>query len=196
MDRKEAKLKRGQLYWLILEVIGVSLVAGGGHPLRPTLFIAIEAIAKILKEIKKLDVEEKKIKKTLRVMEKKEILDIVYENEKVHVFVKDGGNKSILRYSIKTLLNFKRKEKKWRGKWYLVFFDVPEIQRNKRDYLRSFITKLGFFRYQKSVYVFPYECEYEIALIKRIVEGAKYMRYVVAEKIEDEERIKTYFRLD
>jgi CRISPR-associated endonuclease Cas2 len=77
----------------------------------------------------------------------------------------------------------------------MVFFDVPEIQRNKRNYLRDFLKKLGFYQYQKSVYIFPYECEKEVALIRKIVEGAKYMRYIIAEKIEEENKIKRYFGL-
>ena len=87
------------------------------------------------------------------------------------------------------------KKKKWNGKWFLVFFDVPESQRVKRDYLRKFLQQMGFFRYQKSVYLFPYECEEEVKLIKKIVEAAKYMKYIIAEKIEDESVAKTFFRL-
>ena len=193
--QKELKLKRGQLYWLILEVIGLSLVAGGGHPLRPTLPIMINSIAKILKEIKKINVEEEKLKKSLEKLEKREIIDLVEENDKVYVYLKDNDNKYILKYSIKALLEFKRKKKKWDGRWFLVFFDVPEIQRNKRNYLRRFLKQLGFYPYQKSVYLFPYECEEEVKLIKKIVEGGKYMKYVVAEKIEDEEEAKRFFKL-
>ena len=79
------------------------------------------------------------------------------------------------------------------GFWF--FFDVPEIQRNKRDYLRDYLQKIGFYRYQQSVYIFPYECEKEINLIKKIVEGAKYLNYVIAEKIEGENKMKEYFKL-
>ena len=93
------------------------------------------------------------------------------------------------------MLDFKRKEKKRDGRWFLVFFDVPEIQRNKRDYLRKFLRKLGFFPYQKSVYLFPYECEEEVRLIKKIVAGAKYMKYIIAEKIEDEDLARTFFKI-
>ncbi|GIW64729.1 MAG: hypothetical protein KatS3mg092_0662 [Patescibacteria group bacterium] len=85
------------------------------------------------------------------------------------------------------------KKEKWDGKWFMVFFDVPEIQRIKRDYLRKFLKKIGFYQYQESVYIFPYECEKEISLIKKIVEGAKYMKYIIAEKIEDEEKIRRFF---
>jgi len=193
--QKELKLKKGQLYWLILEVIGLSLVAGGGHPLRPTLPIMINSIVKILRELKNVNIEEGKLKKSLEKLEKREIIDLVEKEGKVYVYLKDDRNKCILRYSIKTLLEFKKKKKKWNGKWFLVFFDVPEIQRNKRNYLRRFLKQLGFYPYQKSVYLFPYECEEEIKLIKKIIEGAKYMKYIVAEKIEDEEVAKKFFQI-
>jgi len=193
---REIKLKRGQLYWMILEVIGLTILSGGGHPLRPTAPIAFEAIKRILKELKKVNVEDKKLKRTLENLEKREIINLVEDREEVKVYLKDKKNPHILKYSIKSLLDFKKKKKQWNGKWFLVFFDVPEIQRNKRNYLRRFLDQIGFYRYQKSVYIFPYECEKEVALIKQIVEGAKYMKYIVAEKIEDEENIKTYFHLD
>ncbi|KKP60618.1 MAG: hypothetical protein UR54_C0010G0011 [Candidatus Roizmanbacteria bacterium GW2011_GWA2_34_18] len=191
---EEAKLKRGQLYWYILEVIGLTLVSGG-NPLRPIIPLAIKEIVKTLKKVKNLKVEEEKIKKSLESLERKEIINLEEKGDEVLVRLKDKNNLTVIKYSTKALLDFKRKEKNWDGKWFLVFFDVPEIQRNKRDYLRNFLRKIGFYCYQKSVYVFPYECEKEIALIKEIVKGAKYMKYIIAEKIEDEEKIKAFFNL-
>lgn len=194
MKKKEVKLKRGQLYWYILEIIGLTLVSGG-NPLRPVIPLAIKEIIKTLKEVKNLKVEEEKIKKSLKSLERKEIVYLVEEADEVFVRLKDKNNLTVIKYSTKALLDFKRKEKNWNGKWFLVFFDIPETQRNKRDYLRNFLQKIGFYCYQKSVYIFPYECKKEIALIKKIVKGAKYMKYIVAEKIEDEEKIKTFFNL-
>ena len=193
-NHEEVKLKRGQLYWYILEVIGLTLISGG-NPLRPIIPLAVKEIIKTLREVKNLNVEEKKIRLSLEKMEKKEILEVVEKDNRVFIKIKDKENLTIMKYSIKALLNFKKKEKKWSGKWFMVFFDVPEIQRNKRDYLRYFLQKIGFYRYQQSVYIFPYECEKEIALIKKIIEGAKYMMYIIAEKIEDEDRIKEFFKL-
>jgi len=194
MKEKEIKLKRGQLYWYILEIIGVVLVSGGNQ-LRPVIPLAVKEIIKILKEVKNLNVEEKKIRTSLEKMEKKEILEIVEKEDNVFVKIKNKENQTIVKYSIKALLDFKKKKKKWDGKWFLVFFDVPKIQNNKRDYLRSYLLKIGFMKYQQSVYIFPYECEKEVMLIKKIVEGAKYMTYIVAEKIENESKIKSLFNL-
>jgi len=195
MDKEKIKLKRGQLYWYILEVIGLTLVSGGGHPLRPTLPLAVEEIIKSLKEIKNLKIAEDKIKKSLKNLEKKEIIYLEEKSSNTFVHIKDKNNPTIIKYSIKALLDFKKKEKKWNGKWFMVFFDVPEIQRNKRGYLREYLKKIGFYKYQQSVYIFPYECEEEVALIKKIVEAAKYMKYIIAEKIEDEELLKSFFNL-
>ncbi len=194
MKEKEIKLKRGQLYWYILEVIGLTLVSGG-NPLRPIVPLAIKEIIKTLKEVRNLKVEEEKIRKSLESLEKKEIIDLEEKGDEVFVRLKDKNNLTVIKYSTKALLDFKKKEKNWNGKWFLVFFDVPEIQRNKRNYLRKYLIDIGFYRYQQSIYIFPYECEREIMLIKKIVEGAKYMKYIVAEKIEDERAIKIFFKL-
>ena len=150
---------------------------------------------KTLKEVKNLNVEEEKIKRSLKSLERKEIIDLEEKGNEVFVRLKDKNNLTVIKYSTKALLDFKRKEKNWNGKWFLVFFDVPEIQRNKRNYLRKFLVDIGFHQYQKSIYIFPYECEKEIALIKKIVEGAKYMKYIIAEKIEDEKTVKSFFKL-
>lgn len=194
MKKEEVRLKRGQLYWYILEVIGLTLVSGG-NPLRPVIPLAIKEIIKTLKEVKNLKVEEEKIRKSLESLERKEIIDLEKKGDEVFVRLKDKNNLTVIKYSTKALLNFKKKEKNWNGKWFLVFFDVPEIQRNKRNYLRKYLVDIGFYRYQQSIYIFPYECEKEIILIKKIVEGAKYMKYIIAEKIEDERTVKTFFKL-
>lgn len=193
---EEIKLKKGELYWLIIKSIGLALVSGGGSPLRPTLPVLIESIAETIKELRKLNVKEEKIRKSLEKLEKREMIELIEKDDKVYVLLRDNGKEKILKYSIKAILDFKKKEKIWDGKWFFVFFDVPEIQRNKRNKLRVFLKQLGFYQYQKSVYIFPYECKKEIALIKRIVEGAKYMKYIIAEKIEDESKFKAVFDLN
>lgn len=157
------------------------------------LNLLVGYLIKHLIEKSKKTISKPKIKQILNNLEKREIIDLVEVDDKVFVQINEKGKPLVLRYSIKELLDLKRKKKKWNGKWFLVFFDVPELQRNKRDILRRFLLKIGFYRYQKSVYLFPYECEKEVVLIKKIVEGAKYMKYIVADKIEDEEQAKIYF---
>lgn len=192
---KKIKLKRWELTKAIFEIVFLSMLSGGGHPLKPILPLMIDEIIKILKEKKGVDVEEKKIVRILNNMERRDIISIEKKEDSVLVHTVNNNHPIVIKYSIKTFLDFKKKEKKWNGKWFIVFFDVPEIQRNKRDYLREFLKNIGFYPYQKSVYLFPYECEKEITLIKKIIEGAKYMKYIIADKIEDENVAKIFFHL-
>lgn len=191
-------LKYGQLTAAVLNHIIESILAGySAIEARRGVSLTkiIEGAGFLLESIKEEGRRRKKILRVVRNLEKKQIINLEEKGDKVFIYLKDKNHPKVIEYSIKALLEFKRKKQQWSGKWFLVFFDVPEIQRNKRDYLRRFLKMLGFYQYQQSVYIFPYECEKEIALIKKIVEGAKYMKYVVAEKIEEEEKIKRYFSL-
>jgi len=195
MEKNKKKLKRGQIYWEIIKLIGLAYLSGGGSIMRPVLPMLIEEIIRLLSQAWKNDeISEKKVVESLKKIEKRELIDLVWDKEKILVYIREKNKAKILKYSLKEVFE-SLKAKKWVGKWYILFFDVPEIQRNKRDYLRSFLLRLGFYPYQKSVYIFPYECEKEINLIKKIVEGAAYAKYVVAEKIENEAEVKKFYHL-
>ena len=191
---KKVKLKRWQLRKTIFEIVILGLLSGGGSWRRPTLPLLVKAVIEYFKEEKKLAIEEVKVKRALEDFEAKDIFSFREKDDDVYVTLNEK-NPTVIKYSLRSILDFKIKEKKFAGKWYMVFFDVPEIQKNKRDQLRYLLEKLGFFRYQKSVYILPYECWEEVKLVKKIVEGGKYMKYIVVDKIEDAEKVKRHFQL-
>ena len=186
--------KHGELREIVLSAIGLSILLGGTFLVTPNFPIIYTGILKIVEELTKKKIPAGKAKRVLKNLERKEIITIEKKGDQAIVYLK-SWNSTILKYSLRSLLDLKKKQTKWQGKWFLVFFDVPEKQRNKRNYLRTFLHYIGFYPYQQSVYIFPYECEKEIALIKKIVEGAKYISYVIAEKIEFEDEIKRHFGL-
>ena len=47
--------------------------------------------------------------------------------------------------------------KPWDGKWRIVMFDIAEIQKKKRDYLRDKLKELGFGMLQESVFITPHD---------------------------------------
>jgi len=85
------------------------------------------------------------------------------------------------------------KPKKWDGKWRMIMFDIPEKKRNVRDALRHNIQNLGLYEYQKSVFIYPYNCRDEIEYIVELHKAKKYVRFVVADEIDNELHIKTIF---
>lgn len=190
----ENHYKPRQLREIVLAALGMGVLVGG-IMVTPNFPIIFASIIGLIKEFKRKDIPEIKIKRVLKNLEKKEIISLEIKGKDVYVHLKNWLSPSTVKYSLQAILDLKKRAKTWNGKWFLVMFDVPEIQRNKRIYLRNFLKYIGFYQYQKSVYLFPFECEKEIALVKKIVEGAKYMSYIVAEKIENEQAAKTYFDL-
>ena len=194
-DNDKTLFKHNELRQIVLAALGIGVIIGGTL-ITPNFPIILGSILSLIKDFKKKDISIKKVNRVLQNLEKKEIIYLERKGEDVYVHLKDFFHPTILKYSIKAIFDLKKRDQKWQGKWYLVMFDVPEIQRNKRVYLRKFLKQIGFYPYQKSVYVFPYECEKEISLIKKIVEGGKYMSYIIADKIEQEKAAKIYFQLN
>lgn len=191
---KTQNFKYGELKEIVLRSLALGLVVGGTLVF-PCMPVIIGSLIKMVEEAKGHKVTKSKVKRVLKELEKKDVIDLQEKDSEVYVRIKDNNNISVVKYSLKALLDYKRKKKEWSGKWTMVFFDVPEKQRRKRDYLRRFLHKLGFYQYQKSVYLFPYECEKEVALIKKIIEAGKYTKYIIADKIEDENKAKIFFGL-
>jgi len=89
------------------------------------------------------------------------------------------------------LNNFKmEKPKKWDKKWRILIFDIKEKERRKRDELRDYLYKIGFKRLQDSVWVFPYDCEDLLMLLKADLGLGRNMLYIVADVVENDRSLR------
>lgn len=92
--------------------------------------------------------------------------------------------------------NFKfNKPQKWDKKWRIVIFDIPQRRRLQRDKLRFTLKQIGFVKLQHSVWVYPYDCEELITLLKLDFKVGKEILYIIAEKIENDKLLRKYFKL-
>lgn len=89
----------------------------------------------------------------------------------------------------------KNQKKKWDGRWRMVVFDIPERRRRIRIRLRDFMGEVGFVRLQDSVWVYPYDCEDFIALLKAELKVGKDVLYAIVDTIEHDRDIRKHFRL-
>ncbi|KKS87903.1 MAG: PaaX family transcriptional regulator, phenylacetic acid degradation operon negative regulatory protein [Parcubacteria group bacterium GW2011_GWC1_43_11] len=110
------------------------------------------------------------------------------------VRITSEGQTQILRHQLGDLQI--KVQKKWDGKWRLVFFDVEELNRVKRDRLRELFIKLGFKPLQRSVYVHPYPCDQEIAFLREVIGVPHAVKLVTAEKIENDDDLRVVFGID
>lgn len=88
-----------------------------------------------------------------------------------------------------------KKPKKWDGKWRIIIFDIKEKQKTLRDKVRLTLARIGFVRLQHSVWVYPYDCEDLMTLLKADFRIGKDMLYLIVDKIEYDSPIRKRFGL-
>ena len=112
--------------------------------------------------------------------------------EGTKVIITDKGKKQVLLFQLEEL---RPKKEKWDGKWRIVFFDVEEEKRKKRDDLRRYLKKLGLWQMQKSVWVCPYDCEKEIKYLREVLGVPHEVKLGLLERLENERELKEIFGL-
>lgn len=93
---------------------------------------------------------------------------------------------------IKLLEN--QKENKIDGKWRMLSFDIPEESKNQRNLFRSSIKRIGFKMVQKSLWTCPFIKADQIEKIINYYNLNKYVAYLVVEKSDIEEYLKSLFK--
>ncbi len=84
---------------------------------------------------------------------------------------------------------------KWDGLWHAVFFDIPEELKKTRGALRNKLYELGFYHWQKSVFVHPYPCRDQIDFLAAFFNVRAYVRYATLTNVTQEAELLRYFKL-
>lgn len=85
------------------------------------------------------------------------------------------------------------KPKKWDKKWRVIIFDIPEKKRRARDDLTVLFRKAGIRRLQNSVWIYPYDCEDVITLLKTDFGLGKYLLYMIVDELENDKHLREEF---
>jgi|SRR3989338_2897806 len=94
------------------------------------------------------------------------------------------------------LSDFKQKKpRRWDGKWRVLIFDIPEKRKHLRDQIRRTLILMEFVRLQDSVWIYPYDCEDIITLLKADFQIGKDMLYMIVEMLEYDKRLRNHFDL-
>jgi DNA-binding transcriptional regulator PaaX len=113
--------------------------------------------------------------------------------DQIEIKITEKGKQRALRFKFEEMEI--PKPEKWDEKWRMVIFDIPEKKKLARNVLRDKLKQLGFYRLQKSVFIYPYECQEIISFFREIYEVRSYVHYLVIESVENEENLKEYFNL-
>ena len=88
-----------------------------------------------------------------------------------------------------------KKPRRWDKKWRLLIFDIREERKVLRNKIRRTLVAIGFTRLQDSVWVYPYDCEDLIALLKADFKIGRDVLYIIADTIENDTWLKKQFNL-
>ncbi|OHA90333.1 MAG: hypothetical protein A3F53_00030 [Candidatus Zambryskibacteria bacterium RIFCSPHIGHO2_12_FULL_48_10] len=88
-----------------------------------------------------------------------------------------------------------KKPKKWDKKWRVIIFDIPERKKAIRDEVREIFKQAGFYHLQDSVWVYPYDCEDVIGLLKTDYGIGRDLLYIIADQIENDKYLRMEFDL-
>lgn len=88
-----------------------------------------------------------------------------------------------------------RRHGRWDGRWRMVIYDIREQRRATREQLKELLRAFGFYRLQHSVWVYPYDSEALLILLKANFKLGNEVRYLVVEQIENDRKLKSIFNL-
>ncbi|MFZ2187007.1 MAG: CRISPR-associated endonuclease Cas2 [Candidatus Moraniibacteriota bacterium] len=155
-------------------------------------------VANVLKTLTALKKDDRRYRSSYYVqnaitkLEQNGLLGLNKKEGSSFVRLTEKGDRELAQYATESAA---LKPQKWDGKWRLVIFDIKETKKGKRDRVRRNLVRFGFEKLQNSVWVYPYECEDLIALLKADCKIDKEVLYMVSEKIQDDGWIKKKFGL-
>lgn len=183
MEEEIQKLERGDLQKIILSTVAVTGIIAVGL-LAPNALGAMAKLGFIPGP------RQKEIINTSRIRLIKRGL-LRYEHGKLRLT--SAGKAQLRRLR---LLDYKlKKPKHWDKKWRVLIFDIPERRKVTRNRVRAVLSRLGFERLQDSVWVYPYDCEDVLTLLKADFKVGKDMLYMVVDSIEYDSRLRSHFSL-
>ncbi len=110
------------------------------------------------------------------------------------LILSDEGKKRALTYHMRYVKI--RPTGPWDKKWRIVLYDIPEDERTTRNAFRDHLTQLGLRKLQHSAAIYPYECKNEIDFFIELLDIRKYVRFIIADSVDDAPHWRRKFNLD
>lgn len=162
----------------ILLLLGAGLALGLTHSPRRQWWI--------LKQIPKewANADRQILERAINSLYKSHLLTAKYHKDGTATLIlNENGKREALRFNINDMKI--RKPTKWDKRWRIAMFDIPEKLKKVREAIRFHFKEIGMVEFQKSVFVSPYPCDKEIEFILEFYNSRKYVRFILAEKIDN-----------
>ncbi len=166
---------------------------GGAVIIAATSPYFVQSILRARTKLKKYS--NKRISDTFTNLRRGGMLNVETRNNQIYISLTRKGRHRAGRFQIDYLEI--QKPKQWDRKYRVLIFDISHKKKIKREALRGKLRELGFYPFQKSVWVHAFDCQEEVALLRDFFGlTSDELNLMLAEKIEDDKRLREFFKLD
>ena len=162
------------------------------------VFVAVAAgnavqLLKYTPLLKKSKLKVFEVNQAIKRLLDRGLIEIKEDIDSKYLEITNKGRNLLLKYELEGLA--RDKPKKWDKKYRVVIFDISEQRKKVRDQLRGILKSFGFILLQDSVWVYPFECEEIIDLLKQYLQLREDVIYMTVESIENDKWLKKEFKL-
>jgi DNA-binding transcriptional regulator PaaX len=172
------KIKKEQrLSIKILKILGIGLGITAVSILAPHLpYVLLKAY--IQQKLRK-SYSKNQMHNSFKYLRRKKFIAFEYKENKIRVILTKLGRQHLNKIAFEEI---KIQPVEWDGRWRLLTFDIPEYKKSARQTFRRRIKELGFFHFQRSVFIFPYPCEKEINEMAKLLEIRSYVHVIACDR--------------
>lgn len=184
------KPKKNSFAINVLKIIGIAgaLVVATSNPR-----FGHKAFGQLLKHRDKQKNWQKLYRSIAYLRSKKLVETKKLRSGQIEVKIMSAGQEFIGRTDIDNLKI--EKPDTWDKRFRLVIFDIPKDKHSARTTFLRKLKELDFLMIQKSVWLHPYDCINEIALLRRLFEIESCVKVVLVEAFEGDYNIRKHFSL-
>jgi len=176
---------------IVKDILGYLLLSGAIFVAASSPYFSI----RLLKNIKNWEkYPRKRVSSAFYTLKKQGCIKIENRRGQIYISLTEKGKKKAGWLQIDALKI--KKPKKWDGKWRLVMFDISQLKKFYREAFRGKLKELGFYPFQKSVWINPFDCRDEVELLKEFLGLTnKEVKLIVTEDIGEIDNLKKIFKL-
>ncbi len=185
--KKLSEYRRGELTKDILRLVGAGILISSAAIAAPNVLQLVEYFDPKGRK------EKKRLWDSITYLESKNRIEIEEVNGKSIVHLTKTGRVILNEDSIWDITV--TRPKRWDKKWHLVMFDFPARFEKARHPFRVKLEDLGFILYQRSVFIYPFECHEEVHTVAQWFGVDEHIRYIVATEVHDMRKYAKAFDL-
>jgi len=184
------KVKKIKIKYYSKEILKYLFLAGAIYVAGSSPYFVFS----LIKRAKNLKLPKRKFTNAFYYLKKRGLIETKREGFDVKIALTKEGRKLAGKYQIDDLEI--ERPKKWDKKYRLVVFDIPNATRLVRDVVRRKLKEWGFYPLQKSVWIYPFECQEEVDLLREFLGlNKRQLQVLEISRLEDDHFLRKHFQL-